>query len=75
MKKIKRRKKQKDETELLLERFTTLLFLVRQYFRDQEIPNNWGLNSAKKVSEKELKIFLKKHGGIKSLKKKKWSNY
>jgi len=70
--KIKRRKKQKDETELLLERFTTLLMLVRQYFRDQELPVAWGLGSAKKESEKELKLFLKKYGIIKNLKKRRW---
>ena len=72
MLKIKRRKKQKDETELLLERFTTLLMLVRQYLRDQELPKAWGLSDTKKKSEKELKLFLKKHGVIKTIKKRSW---
>lgn len=68
-KKIRRRPTGNEEKEYLLQQFTTLLFLVRQYFRDKEIPEGWGLATAKKKSEKELKLFLKKHGVIKSIKR------
>ena len=71
-KKITRRDTGNEEKEFILIQFTTLLSLVTKYLRDQELPIAWGLASRKKESEKELKLFLKKHGMIKRLKKRSW---
>ena len=68
MRKIRRRKKPKQENEILLEEFTKLLFLVQQYFDKQSIPTGWGLGKTKKNAEKELKRFLEKYGVIKTVK-------
>lgn len=61
MSKITRRKHKQDK-DFLLQKFTTLLLLITQYLRDQEIPKGWGLASQKNKSKKELLQFLKNHG-------------
>lgn len=69
--KIRRRPSGNEEKEFLLQEFTKLLFLVERYFDKMELPNNWGLAASKRQAEKDLKLFLKKHGVIKRLKSRK----
>ena len=72
MRKLKRNKENDEEKDFLLARFTTLLSLITKYLHDQTLPNAWGLGDQKNASKKELRIFLKKYGMIKTLKKRTW---